>query len=121
MTSDVARKITSEYIANSENGGYDPERGECDGHDRLTLAGTAMGKAKAATRPGKLTKRQQRLKAAIAALIARDGRSPSYAEIAKRLRVNPSAVFVQVMALETKGHVAVTRGKARSIRILGEG
>lgn len=70
--------------------------------------------------PGKLTKRQQRLKAVIAELIAKAGQSPSYAEIAKKLRIQPSAVFVQVMALETKGHVTVTRGKARSIRVVGE-
>lgn len=77
--------------------------------------------AKAATkRAGKLTKRQQRLKTVIADLIAKHGKSPSYAEIAKKLRIQPSAVFVQVMALETKGHVAVTRGKARSIRVIGE-
>lgn len=78
-----------------------------------------MGKAKA-KQAGELTKRQQRLKKAIADLIAQHGKSPSYAEIAKKLRIQPSAVFVQVMTLETKGHVAVTRGKARSIRVIGE-
>lgn len=78
-----------------------------------------MGKA-ATKKAGSLTKRQQRLKKAIAALIAKGGKSPSYAEIAHKLGIQPSAVFVQVMTLETKGHLAVTRGKARSIRVIGE-
>jgi SOS-response transcriptional repressor LexA len=78
-----------------------------------------MGKA-TAKQTGTLTKRQQRLKKLIADLIAKNGESPSYAEIARKLRIQPSAVFVQVMALESKGHVAVTRGKARSIRVIGE-
>lgn len=76
--------------------------------------------ARTKKQPGKLTSRQQRLKAAIADLIAKNGESPSYAEIARKLRIQPSAVFVQVMALESKGHVTVTRGKARSIRVVGE-
>lgn len=80
-------------------------------------AGTAMPRT--ATKPaGTLTKRQARLKRVIASLIERNGRSPSYAEIADKLGIRPSAAYMQVMTLENKGHVKVVRGKARSIRVL---
>jgi len=46
------------------------------------------------------------------------GESPSEAEMQRYFRVTPPAVHQMVLALESKGLIARTPGKARSIRLL---
>lgn len=76
-----------------------------------------MGKSAAST-PGVLTRRQQQVKTYIGDFISKNGYSPSYADIAKKLKVHVSAVSYHLLTLEKKGHVSRVAGVSRSIRVV---
>ena len=74
--------------------------------------------AKTIQTPGVLTKRQEQVKRFIKAFIAKNGYSPSYADIAGKLGIQITAASYHVGALAKKGHVSKVPGVSRSLRVV---
>jgi len=65
-----------------------------------------------------LTLRQKQIKDFVAKTISKNGVAPSEREVARKFRISPSTAHEHLDALQIRGYLEKTRGRARGIRIL---
>ena len=65
-----------------------------------------------------LTEAQRQILQFISLSMLQSGSTPSLSEIANAFNISPTGAFYHLKALEKKGHITISRGKARSIKIL---